>query len=74
MKIDKNALVNGETIEFENENFNLELSHGKTLSGGKAFKVFFNGAFVSISKTFKPLEKKALELISKHNLQPVNQL
>ncbi|HAY3591735.1 TPA: hypothetical protein JRX31_001443 [Elizabethkingia anophelis] len=74
MKIDKNALANGEIIEFENEDFNLELSHNETLSGGKAFKVYFNGAFVTISKTFKPLEKKALELINKHNLQPVSQL
>ncbi|MDV3789354.1 hypothetical protein CMU16_18345 [Elizabethkingia anophelis] len=73
MKIDKNILVSGETIEFENEDFNLELSHSETLSGGKAFKIFFNGAFILITKSFKSLEKKAAKLISKYNLQPINQ-
>lgn len=61
-------LKNGKFFTFQGENDIAEISFGKTLGGYEAFKVWFNGAYILIAKTFKPIEKKVSKLKVKYNL------
>lgn len=66
----KKALKSGEIITLTNneEYLEAEVSYKKTRWGGCEYKIFFNGAFVKITKTFEPIIKKLDELVKKYNL------
>ena len=50
-----------------------EVLHGKTLGGESVFKVYFNGAFVKIIKSWKSIQRKLNQLISDYDLIEVAQ-
>lgn len=66
----KKWLLAGITLTWSNidEPAEISLSYGETLSGGNAFKIFFNGKFVSITKGFAPTLKKLEALKNEHEM------
>ncbi|MGH2622236.1 MAG: hypothetical protein ACRDE7_01080 [Sphingobacterium sp.] len=64
-------LKQGQTFEFTNdiECVTAEVEFSKTHSGSKEFKIWFNGAIVHMSKTFKPVTKKLDQLIKDWDLK-----
>ena len=49
--------------------YTAEVNYSKSLSGGMMYKILFNGEYVHLSKTFRSLEKKLEQLISKYSLK-----
>lgn len=67
--MDKQQLINGETLEFTNDDGDLlEVSYGRRLGGGKAFKVVFNAKVMSLTAGFAKAKKKAEYLTIKYAL------
>jgi len=66
----KQELLDGETFTFTdiNEEREAEVSHSKSLGGAFHFKIFFNGTFVHMSKTYPSMKKKLNALIEKFKL------
>jgi hypothetical protein len=64
-------LKNGKTFVFidQYETVEAKISYGKTLEGYNAFKIWFNGKFVIISKTFIPIVHKLNELADRYQLE-----
>jgi hypothetical protein len=71
MILSEKELRDGKEFTFANEDQSvfMDISFGKTASSQKQFKVFFNGKFISITKTFPPAKKEAERLIEKWNLK-----
>tara|TARA_R110002049_G_scaffold183243_1_gene351182 strand:+ start:4933 stop:5148 length:216 start_codon:yes stop_codon:yes gene_type:complete len=63
-------LKNGKIFIFTDkyETVEAKISFGKTLGGYKAFKIYFNGRFLILSKTYDPVDIKFRELIKKYDL------
>lgn len=63
-------LKNGKIFTFFDayETHEAKVSYGRTLAGHRAFKIWFNGKFLIISRTFAPVEIKLNELIGKYRL------
>ena len=64
----KENLKEGKTLVFYNQDFSVELMYGYSLGGAKKYKVWFNGAFIKITKTSKPMFKEAERLINEYKL------
>jgi len=60
----------GGEIVFENEDLHLSATVDSNTKG--EFRIWFNGAFIKITKTFKSIETKMDELILKHDLKAAN--
>lgn len=70
MIFSKDLLKLGIVYRFSNadETLTAELSFGETISRTKEFKIYFNGTFVHMSKTFYPAVDKAEALIREYSL------
>lgn len=70
MKNLKLELQKGNYINFSNDSVfvTIETSYGKTLSGSMEFKIFMNGKYIHLSKTFKSFEKKLISLMEEYDL------
>ena len=64
----KTILLNGENLQFENENDIMELSFRKTLGGSDEFIIELNCKTISMFKTFKPFENRVNWLIESRGL------
>lgn len=67
-------LKNGKTFSFidQYETVEAKITYGKTLEGNSAFKIWFNGKFVIISRTFNPIIHKLNELVDRYQLKESN--
>ena len=72
----RKRLINGETIDFENEDLLESVSLSYSGLGGKMvnenFKIWHNNSFIKITKTFQPVANKLNELIESYDLIEVN--
>lgn len=64
-------LKHGKTFSFfdKYETIETKVSYSKTLQGHRAFKIWFNGKFIMISRTFAPVDIKLKELMDRYQLE-----
>ena len=63
-------IKSGATLVWENEDRSLSADVDKNDKG--EFRIWFNGTFVKMGKTLKPIDAKLSDLVRKHKLTFVN--
>lgn len=66
--LDQQNLMDGDHFTFSSDEHELEAWFDNDSGWQGGFKIWFNGTFVSVTKTFKPFERKLEQLIAQHGL------
>lgn len=67
-KLDQQNLMDGDHFNYSSDDHDLEAWFDNDAGWQGGYKIWFNGTFVHVSKTYKSFEKKLEQLIAQYGL------